>query len=249
MVAVDQGGGRVRLGRLELRDLLGGELVGLEIREAPVRVAEVRPDLDRFPVLVDRLGAAAERLQRVGDRQMQVGRQRRFRVRVREHVGEAADAAFMIAEPDGRRGVQGAVVDVLRVEFQQPIELGDGLGVLVAVQQHAGVVAPQFDVVRGHLQGRGQQDLGIIEHLARDADAGQQPHRLDMIAVAQQERANELFGGREVAFAEQTGRGDDLWRKRFQLVRVRGGHLALRFVTDHLVEPLEHAPGGRAGRG
>src|SRR5256885_6498986 len=55
---------RSRLGRLEPRDLLGGELVGLEVREAPVCVAEIRPNLDRFLVLVDRLGAPAERLQR-----------------------------------------------------------------------------------------------------------------------------------------------------------------------------------------
>src|SRR6267378_7334221 len=61
VVAVDQRGRRVRLGRLEPRDLLGGELVGLEVREAPVRVAEVRPNFDRF-------GAPAEGLQRVRDR-------------------------------------------------------------------------------------------------------------------------------------------------------------------------------------
>jgi len=65
-----------------------------------------------------------------------------------------------------------------------------------------------------------------------------------VIAVAQQERADEPFGGRQLAFAEQTRRGDDLWRHRFQLVRVRGGHPAVFLVTDHLVEPLEHAPGG-----
>src|SRR6266446_2296247 len=48
VVAVDQRGRWVRLGRLEPCDLLGGELVSLEVREAPVRVAEVRPDFDRF---------------------------------------------------------------------------------------------------------------------------------------------------------------------------------------------------------
>jgi len=43
----------------------------------------------------------------------------------------------------------------------------------------------------------------IVEYVARHADAGEQAHRLDMIAVAQQERADEPFGGRQLAFAEE----------------------------------------------
>jgi len=74
----------------------------------------------------------------------------------------------------------------------------------VAVEQDAGVVAPQFDVIRGHGECRGQQHLGIVEYVARHAEAGEQAHRLDMIAVAQQERADELFRSRQLAFAEET---------------------------------------------
>ncbi len=115
----------------------------------------------------------------------------------------------------------------------------------VTVQEDAGVVAPQFDVVGSHLERRRQQHLGIIEHFARDADAGEQPHRLDVIAMAQQKCADEFFGGRELAFTEETGRSDDIRRNRFQLPHVRGGDLSLPVVADHLVETFEHAPGGR----
>ena len=66
-----------------------------------------------------------------------------------------------------------------------------------------------------------------------------------MIAVAQQKRADEFFGGRELAFAEKTGRRDDIGRNRFQFLRVRGGELSLCIVADQLIETLEHAPGGR----
>jgi len=38
----------------------------------------------------------------------------------------------------------------------------------------------------GHVERRDQQHLGIVEYVARHADAGEQAHRLDMIAVAQQ---------------------------------------------------------------
>ena len=146
------------------------------------------------------------------NRQVQVCRERGGRVRVAEHVGEAADAAFMVAKTDGRRRMERAVVDVLRVEFQETVELGQGLCVLVAVEQHAGIVASQFDVVRGHLKRRGQQDLGVIEYLARDANAGQEAHRLDLVAMAQQERADQVFCRRQVAFAEVPCRCDDLGR-------------------------------------
>ena len=63
VIAVDQRRGRVRLGRLQPRDFLARELVGFEVREAPVRVAEFRPDGDRLAVFLDRFGATGERLE------------------------------------------------------------------------------------------------------------------------------------------------------------------------------------------
>src|SRR5205807_9959304 len=71
---------------------------------------------------------------------MQVGCQARPRARIGEHAGEAADTALMVAEPYGRRRTQDPIIDVLRIELQQPVELLDGFGVLVAVEEHAGVV-------------------------------------------------------------------------------------------------------------
>ena len=150
----------------------------------------------------------------------------------------------MVAEPYGRRRMQGPVIDVLRIELQQSLELLDRFGVLVAVEEHAGVVAAQFDVIRRHFERRRQQDLGVVEHLARDADAREQTHGLDVIAMAQQERANLLFRGAELAIAEERRRRNDFRRCRLQLLDVCGGPLALLLVTDHLVESLEQAPGG-----
>ena len=133
---------------------------------------------------------------------MQVGCQARARARIGKHRGEAADTVLMVAEPYSRRRAQGPVIDVLRIELQQSVELLDGFGVLVAVEEHAGVVAAQFYVIRRHFERRRQQNLGVVEHFARDADAREQPHGLDVIAVAQQERANLLFRGGELAIAE-----------------------------------------------
>ena len=63
-----------------------------------------------------------------------------------------------------------------------------------------------------------------------------------MIAVADEEGADKIFGGREVAFAKKTRGRDDVGRNCLEFRRVRGCHLPLRRVTDHLVKPFEHAP-------
>ncbi len=57
-----------RLGGPQPPQLLIGEAVGLEIREAPVRIAEIRPTRRRPAVGLDRLLAPSEGLQRMRDR-------------------------------------------------------------------------------------------------------------------------------------------------------------------------------------
>src|ERR1700722_14795928 len=99
----------------------------------------------------------------------------------------------MVSESHGGSGMQGPVVDVLWIQRQQFIELGDGIGMLVSIQHHAGQVASQFNVVRSHRQRTGQQYLGIIEYVARYTDARQQAHALYMISVSQQKGTDQSF--------------------------------------------------------
>ena len=56
-----------RFGGFESGKFLVREAVGLEIRQAPVRIAEVRPDSGRAPVGGDRLVAPPQCLLRMGD--------------------------------------------------------------------------------------------------------------------------------------------------------------------------------------
>ena len=160
------------------------------------------------------------------NRQVQIRGQSRLRLGICEHGREAANAALVIAQSHGRRGMQHPVVAILRIQRQQLFQLDDGIGVLVSIQHDAGVVAAQFDVIRGHLQRRGQQYLGIIQYVARDADACQQPHGLHMITLAHQKVANQLLSGVEFALAEQAGRRDDLRRHRLELGHVPAGRRA-----------------------
>ena len=69
-----------------------------------------------------------------------------------------------------------------------------------------------------------------------------------MVTVREQEAPDELLGGRQVAFAEQPRRADDVLGHRLELVAVRDRHLAGFFLPHHPVEALEHAPGGGQGR-
>ena len=118
---------------------------------------------------------------------------------------------------------------------------------LVAIEQHAPVIVAGGEVVRGALQHRRKQVLGVVEDLECHADAGQQPHRLDVVAVGQQERADQLLGAHDVAIGKQAGRRDHLRRHALQGRDLGGGGGRVGTVADHPVEPLEHAPGRGKG--
>ena len=105
-----------------------------------------------------------------------------------------------------------------------------------------GVLGARQAVVRGEFQHRGQQQLGIIEYLAGDADARQQAHRLDVVAVLQQECPDRRLRAIQVSVHEQGRRGNHLARQAAQGRHVARGDARVRLVTGHAVQALEHAP-------
>ncbi len=111
--------------------------------------------------------------------------------------------------------------------------------------EHLGVLEPCGAIVRCDLDDGGEQQLRIVEHLARHADAREQPHGFDLSGVLQQIRAHHGLGIIQIAIQEQAGRGDHRRRNSPQRGHLVGGPLCLGRPARHPVKPLEHAPARR----
>ena len=64
----------------------------------------------------------------------------------------------------------------------------------MALDEDLGVVEAGRVVVRRQIEHRLEQQLRIVENVALDANAREQTHGLDVMAVLQQEGANEMLG-------------------------------------------------------
>ena len=181
----------VRVGRLSAHrvDLGGAEAIGLEVRQAPVGVAEVGPGGRRRAIGLDRLGQAPHGLKRVAQPKGHVPGRRG----VRPHAAIDRDGALVLADADGRGRRQGAVVRVIGVEVEQGVDLFACGGVLLPLQQGLGVFVAGGPVVRRQGEHRRQQGLGFVEHVVRQRNAGEQAHRVGLIALAQQKGADDLL--------------------------------------------------------
>ena len=79
------------------------------------------------------------------------------------------------------------------------------------------------------------------------ADLGEQPHGLRMVAVAEQEGADDLLGGGEIAVGEERGRRHHFGGRLRERLAVRSGDRGVLVVAGKAVDALEHAPAHRQG--
>src|ERR1700722_14882620 len=136
VIAVDERRVGRRLFGAHARDFLLQEAVRLEVRQTPVRIAVVRPRSGGGAVGLDRLGAAAESLERMRDRKMQVRRPRR----PDEEIAVQRNRLVVFAETDAGGGVKRAVLAIFGLELEELLELRARLLVLVALDEHQRVV-------------------------------------------------------------------------------------------------------------
>ena len=174
----------------------------------------------------------------MGDRQVQVRGARR----IHQELAVERDRLFVLAEADAGGRVERAVLAILRLELQQLLELRARLAVLVALDQHQRIVVARGAVVGRQREHGLEQQLRIVQHVARDADLRQQAHGLDVIAMLQQIGADDVLGGRQFAVGKQARGQYDLGRQaleRRHMLRGRGGVVR---IARHAIQPLEHAP-------
>ena len=180
----------------------------------------------------------------MGDREVQLSRLRG----PGQELTIDLDGALVLPKAHAGGRIERAVSAILGLGGQQLCGLILGLAVQVALDQQLRVVEARGMVIGRALEHRLEQYLRIIEYLALDADARQQTHGLDVIAMLEQERADELLGCPRLAVGEQRGRRHHLIRQCFQCRDVRGRRRRVRGLPGHPVQALEHAPAARQGR-
>ena len=225
------------------RHLLRREAIGLEVRETPIRVPEIRTTRRRPAVGADGLLPAAERLLRVGDREVQFG----ILGRSLQQLAVQAHRPLVLAESHAARGIQRLEQGVVGFAFEQHGEFPPRLAVLVHLQQHLGIFTARRMVGGRQFEHGREQQLGVVQHLAHHADPGQQPHAFDVVALAQEVGADQGLSRIHVAVREQPRCRHHFRRKLLQYRHMAGGHGGVVGLARHAVEPLEYAPAGRQG--
>ncbi len=241
VVAIDEPGGRGRDRTAHARQLLAREAVGLEVGEAPVRVPEIRPARGSAAVGLDGWLRLPEGLEGVRDRQVRLG----ILPVTAQQLAVERNRALMVAESHPRareQHLQGSAARVVRHEL---LDLGECFLVAVQLGEDERVLVARRLVVGRALEHRGEQHLGIEVDLVRDADARQQPHRLDVIAVLEEVGPDQRLGRLEITVGEETGAEHHVLRQRAQRRHVARRQGGVRRLALHAVQAFEHAPAAR----
>src|SRR5580692_12607051 len=123
-----------------------------------------------------------------------------------------ADPGIIVPQPDAGLSVLPEVCSVTRIELEQLLDLLAGLHVLVLIEQRAGVVGTRGAIAGGPLYDCFQQQLRIVPQPACDADAPQQSHGLDVLALLRQVYPQDTLSMDQLPVSEQAGGLDDLGR-------------------------------------
>ncbi len=85
-------------------------------------------------------------------------------------------------------------------------------------------------------------------HLLLEPDPSQQAHGFDVVAVLEEVRPHDAFGGYKLAVGEHRSGRDDFRRQFRQRGHMSGRHLGVLALSGHPIERLQRAPAGRQGR-
>ena len=211
---------------------------GLEIRQAPIGLAQGRLLRDRAAVGTHRVGVAARRLQRVAVAHPDF----RLLRKLFEHGFVDDDCLRVVAEVGEDGGPQAAVARVARILGQEALDLRQGFRRLPQAVQHHGIVDSSGIEVRRQLQAGFEQVLriGIASQPCRDL--GQHAQRGNILRMRLQVGPKAHFGDRQIVL--------DQGRRRVHQPRVLGGRLDVRRarpvravrVADHVEVLGEQLP-------
>ena len=168
VVAIDKPDGRPRLFGAHPRQLVIGEAVGLEVGEAPVGVAEVCTSRGGGLIGGDSLRYAADGLEHMPTPKGDIPRGRG----VDQHRLVNRQRLVLPTDAQGRRGRQGAVFEIGRIECQQPVDLHPRRSMFLTPDQGLGIVVACRLIIRRPVHHRLQQDFGVVQDVEGHTDPG-----------------------------------------------------------------------------
>jgi len=226
------------------RDLFVRESIRFEIGKTPVSIAVVGPDGCGASVGADRLFAAPNRLQCMGDGEVNLIGFGRFS----QELAIKRNRLVVFAQAHAGRRIGGAIGAIIGVDLQQFVELLHRPDVLVALHEHISVVVPCRVIVGRELQECFKKYLGIIEDIELGADLGEESHALNVVAVRQQELTDQALRFRNIAICKHGRRRYDFHRQIGERCDVKIGHFFVGRLSGHMEERLESLPACRQGR-
>src|SRR5579872_3642931 len=152
------------------------------------------------------------------------------------------------AQPYLSEGVEREIVSVGPIGGEQFLYLLLGLEVQLALREHLGVLESGSVVVWREIEEPFEQQLSINVTVALHRDTREQTHGLDVMAVPEQEGANEFLGPGKLTVREQGGRCHDLWGQFAQPGSLRSSLRGICSLPGDPVQALQHAPAGRQRR-
>jgi hypothetical protein len=243
VVAIQVRGRRVFDALVQPGQFLVGEAIGLEVGQAPERVAEVRLDPVGRSIGFDGLVHPADRFQRMPARQVGL-REAGLAlndpvVRLQCRV-EVAHRHVLV----GKGQLESVIV---RIGIEQDPGLFQSLFELLPLVQDVDVVVAGQPVVGLEFDAALQQELRIVIDEQLHAQQRQQPHGLDMVGMLLQEGAAQLLRPEQLALLDQAGDADQFGRQAGQ-TRVFGlRDLVLPLIVVPFVQRGQFTPGGHQG--
>ena len=180
-------------------DLVVAEPIGLEVREAPPRLAERGIGGHRAAVGFDACLGVAKRLVDVAERELDP---RRLRV-YRERAFEGIDGLGLFQAPRLHGPERGPAFRLFRVQRGRP--QGRGFRVVVARSTHGEARQGAVHVahVRRHGHGPCQEAIRVVRGVAVDRNGGQTDEGVDVVGVRLEDVA---VGGLGIAGSALGGR-------------------------------------------
>ncbi len=226
------------------RDLLGAEVEGLEVGQAPPRLAQRRGQRDAAQIGLHAVGLPPHRLQHMAQAQPQA----RLVGMALQQALIGGGAALIVPDRGQDGGVEAEMGGVVGLDLEQALDLDQGLGRLVVPVQHPGIGAPRRDEAGRQLQATLQHGLGLAVAAEPGAHLGQHPQGRDVGGMGAQARAQQALGQVQFVAVQRVTGAHQLGIVHPGLDVTHIGHASAGGIAGLAQQVAKRAPHPRAPR-
>ncbi len=212
----------IQVGSLQLRahrsDVRLREPEGLQVREAPISLAQMRRQLDTLAIGAETLVLATGRLQRMAVAHPDLGVARILG----EHVCIQPDRLLVFADADEDGSLQVSIAGIARLGFERAVDLCQRRRCFVLTMQHERVVVTRRCEAGRELQAALQHALGIGIASEPSSDLRQHAQRRYVRGMLLEVCTQLRLRNRDLVVAESCGGFEQarIARRKLDVLRV-----------------------------